>query len=254
MTTSVLRINSKHYKVKTDSDTEYRDVECAKYAWTCSCPDYNVASRACTHARLVQVSLGMRELAYPRRQTVVVETEESKECIYCHSDDVRKHSIRHNKSGDIQRYLCRSCNRKYSFSKQAHAYDAAVEAMELHFSGKTYTQITETLAKMEIEITSDTVSDWVHKYMNVMQSYIVKLTTGLTGDWDAKKKTWVVDETYIRSRKDMGFLYSLLDADTKAWIAQDIWIRQDAHSKTVSSFKAKNAREFANNQCTILYV
>lgn len=261
MTIHVLRLGGKHYRVKTDSDKEYCDVKCANYSWTCSCPDFTDKSIKCEHLDIVEISAGMRELSRPKDGTTsaltsVPITVASDECIYCHSKNVREHSIRHNKSGDVQRYICRDCKRKYTANKQTNEFDIILEAMNLHLTGRKTAEVVESLSAKhpDMKITIEIVGEWISKYKTIIHTYYSNLTRARMNRWNFATGGFDADKVYNRSKKDIAYLYSLLDAETKLWIAQGIWTKHDEYLRTLSPYKAKCLRDFQNNQCTILHV
>jgi putative transposase len=280
MTTNVLRLSEKHYKVKTDSDEEYCDVECANYAWTCSCHDHTTKAAKCAHISIAQLSADMRRLAQPKNEIVSVTKTtkdaivkdtiakegmaESEECIYCHSKNVRKHSIRHNKSGDVQRYFCRECQRKYSATRTsedvtktpASDQDIVAEAVALYFDGKKSAEISDMLHEKyeSINVIPEIVSDWIYRYKGILQGYINTIDRTQTSKWNYKSMSWESDYVYKRAKKDLAYLYSVLDNKTKVWIAYEMWTAKDDYTKTLSPYKVKQIRAFYNNECSILHI
>ena len=240
MTTHVLHVTKKHYKVKTDSEKECCDVTCTNYAWNCSCPDYQISKKNCQHTDIAEISAGMRELVHP----AIFEEPEvavSDECVYCHSKNVRKHSIRYNKSGNVQRYVCRDCKRKYSLGRTTSNYDIVVEIMDLHLAGKKNAEIAEMLStKHEDEqITEVLIGYWIVKYKEVIQSYYNTLTRKRMPRWNTAASGFVPDETYKKAKRDIRFLYSILDHDTKVWMAKKIQNKRTEYLKSLSPYKAK---------------
>jgi putative transposase len=260
MTTHVLRLGGKHYQVKTDSDKECCDVKCINYAWTCSCPDYQSKKKRCNHIDMVEISTGMRDLSYPRteiEEILEIQVATSLDgCVYCHSKNVREHSIRHNKSGDVQRYVCRDCKRKFSLTKTVNNYDIVVEVMDLHLAGKKNTEIAEMLAvKHEDEkITEILIGEWIANYKNIIQNYYIALTRTRIPHWDYSIQGFEPDEIYKRAKRDIRFLYAILDYDTKVWLAKEVQTNHTEYIKNLSPYKAKQIKAFYNNQCTILHV
>ena len=55
-------------------------------------------------------------------------------CPACGSDNIQKHGVRFNKSGNIQRYLCLECGKRFSinvgFERMKHNPKAVTAAMQ----------------------------------------------------------------------------------------------------------------------------
>lgn len=236
----VLRIDSKHYKAKTDKDDDYCDVTYSPRGWACACRDATRLSNRCDHMTMVLFSLGMREMARPETEESNVVEDVSQECIYCHSTNVRKHSIRHNKSGEVQRYFCRDCNRKYSHTPKTHKCRAVVEAINLHFDGVPYTQISKTIAETaDTKVSEATISDWVDRYSSIVKSYVQMLTYDATLYPVKGTNRYAIHPVYFKARSDIPFVFSVLDNRTKVWIAMKMWEKQDVYGAYRPSIWAK---------------
>jgi transposase-like protein len=90
----------------------------------------------CKHIWAVLISLGIRRQAKPK---IILEPIIIISCPVCDSRYLKKDGIRHNKSGDLQRYRCLECGKKFSmnigFEKIKHNPTAITAAMQLYFSG-----------------------------------------------------------------------------------------------------------------------
>jgi putative transposase len=219
MQPNVLRIDSKHYKAKTDKDNDYCDVTYSPRGWACACRDAPRLHNRCDHTRMVLFSIGLREMM-PQNQS---NDDISKECIYCHSTNVRKHSIRHNKSGDVQRYLCKDCNKKYSHATKIDKYNTIIKAMTLYFDGVTYPQIADALTSIGIKVSAGTIGDWVTKYNTIIKSYVDILTYDTQLYLVPGTNRYQIHPIYQRVRQDPSFVFSILDERTKGQIAEKMW-------------------------------
>ena len=59
------------------------------------------------HIFSVIFSFSLREQV---KKNVVIQPIVLSDCIFCHSANLKKNGIRHNKSGDIQRFECLDCH------------------------------------------------------------------------------------------------------------------------------------------------
>jgi transposase-like protein len=252
MINSVLRVREKHYKIETEKDKTPQTVRWLDTGLHCTCPNYVFKGKACEHIRRIRITLGMRDLARPED----VSYDNIRECAYCNSTDIRAHSLRHNVSGDVQRYLCHNCGKKFSFAEKKREPEKALKIMDMYFKGGRYADISRILEAEGTPLSSKAVSVWVQKYKDGMQTRMDSLVKTLPKDgWDSKRFTWDVSETTIRARDDPVFLYSLLDDETKVWLTEDIWESpKNADKQEPLSVKAKNAKAFNEYQTTILHV
>jgi transposase-like protein len=119
---SIKRINKLRYRVKSQSAEEKWYDVVKEYGhnrgghqdgeWTCTCADYLYRNTTCKHIYAVSISKELRkrivtEDIHPSLVPVSIE------CLRCKSILLLKDGKRHNKSGLIQKYLCKVC--KYRF-------------------------------------------------------------------------------------------------------------------------------------------
>jgi transposase-like protein len=154
-----------------------------------------------------------------KQQTVIVQQVNVSDCLFCHSFKLKKYGIRRNKSGDIQRFLCEDYKRNFSiyigFEKMKHNPQAITTAIQLYFSGESLRNTRHSLNLLGVDVSHQTVYNWIDKYINLMKKYVEKLKPN-GGD------TWRADELWVKFRNDMKFVFALIDNDTRFWLAQEI--------------------------------
>lgn len=74
--------------------------------WSCERDFFRATSMTCIHIVAVRYKIGFEESAPAVAESKVV-------CDSCRSAEVICRSVRHTKSGDVQRYTCRSCGRRF---------------------------------------------------------------------------------------------------------------------------------------------
>jgi hypothetical protein len=79
--------------------------------WRCSCPDHIYREVKCKHIWAVEFSLRLRAKVH---ENVVIQPVAINACLYCQSNLIVRHGVRHNKYGDIQVFQCNSCNRDFN--------------------------------------------------------------------------------------------------------------------------------------------
>jgi hypothetical protein len=98
----IKRIDDNSYKVKSQSSDIFYNVKSTEIGWKCNCPDHTSRGVKCKHIFAVEFSFNLREQV---KKSVVIQPVVVSDCVFCHSTDIKKFGIRHNKSGEIQR-LC----------------------------------------------------------------------------------------------------------------------------------------------------
>jgi putative transposase len=219
----VFRVADGFYRVKSQSSPRYYDINSTKIGWKCNCPDHKFRGKKCKHIWAVELSLGIREQA---KQNIVLEPIIITDCPICHSHNIKKSGIRHNKSGDIQRYACKDCSKIFSinigFEKMKHNPQAITAAMQLYFSGESLRSTQRSLKLIGTEVSHQTIANWIEKYTAIMKSYADNIKPDVSS-------TWRADEIYIKVRGDMKYLFALMDDETRYWIAQEVADSKDRH-------------------------
>ena len=168
------------------------------------------------HIWAVELSLKIKEQV--KKDTVIQEITFS-ECIFCQSPNIEKYSVRHNKSGDIQRFLCGNCGKTFSvnigFERMKHNSQAITTAMQLYFSGESLRNTQKSLRLLGVEVSHQTVYNWIKKYVGLMEKYTEELKPQVSD-------TWRADEVYVKIAGNMKYLFALMDDETRYWIAQEV--------------------------------
>jgi len=153
------------------------------------------------------------------RQNLVIEEVTISDCVFCHSSSIKKFGVRKNKSGDIQRFVCCDCKKTFSvnigFEKMKHNPQAITSAMQLYFSGESLRNTMKSLRLLGVEVSHQTVYNWINKYVTLMKNYVEKIVPNVSD-------TWRADELYVKIKGDMKYLFALMDDETRFWIAQEV--------------------------------
>jgi transposase-like protein len=171
----------------------------------------------------VEFSLKIREQV---RKNIVIEEVAVSSCLYCHSPSIKKFEVRKNKSGNIQRFVCCDCKRTFSvnigFEKMKHNPQAITSAMQLYFSGESLRNTMKSLKLLGVEVSHQTVYNWIRKYVSLMKVYVEKIKPNVSD-------TWRADELWVKVKGDMKYLFALMDDETRFWIAQEVAETKDKH-------------------------
>ena len=229
----VKRVDDCSYTVKSQSHEGEYCITKVDGQWLCECPDNKWRQVKCKHIFAVEFSLSIRaEVAISR----VIPELNIQNCQCCGSSNIVKNSVRHNKHGDIQRYLCKSCGKRFSinlgFEKMRATPQVITSAMQLYFTGESYRNVQKFLKLQGIEVDHSTVLRWVRKYVRLMESYVEKLKPNVSD-------TWRADELYLKVKGNMKYLFAMMDDETRFWIAQELAETKEKHDARTLFMRAK---------------
>ncbi len=212
----VRRIDEHCYRVHSQSrDAEY-DVVSTETGWNCSCPDFQFRGLKCKHIWGVEISWTLRQRV---ESQVLISAVRMDNCPRCQSQSIVRHSVRHNKNGDLQRYSCKECRLRFSknlgFEGMKASPQAITQAMQLYFTGESLRNVQKFLRLQGVNVSHVSVYAWIRKYVGLMEGYLSQITPQL-GD------TWRADELFVKVKGDMKYLFAMMDDQTRFWIAQQI--------------------------------
>jgi transposase-like protein len=130
-----------------------------------------------------------------------------------------KHGVRHNKSGNIQRYSCNSCSKWFTFNigfERMHATPQMItSAMQLYFSSESFRNSKRFLELQGVKISHVAVYKWIRKYVTLMQNYLDKIKPKV-------RDAWRTDELYLKILGNTKYLYAIMDDQTRYLIAEQV--------------------------------
>jgi len=215
----IQRLDDRFYKVASQNGHGMYNVAKARMnrtiGWVCDCPDFTYRQVKCKHIWAVEISVALRTAI----QSTVIEPLTIEVCIYCRSMSIIKWGVRHNKYGDIQKFSCQSCGRFFTvnmgFEKMKHNPQGITTAMQLYFSGESLRNTARSLRLLGVQVSHQTVYNWIEKYTTLMEKYLDKITPQVSDIWRA-------DEIFLKVRGNMKYLYALMDDETRFWIAKEV--------------------------------
>ena len=170
------------------------------------------------------------------RQNVVIKSLSTSNCVFCGSDNIVKDAIRHNKKYDLQRYLCKSCGKRFSvnigFEGMKASPQVITSAMQLYFTGESFRNVQKFLKLQGVTVSHVAVMKWVKKYVRLMNAYVEKIKPSVSD-------TWRADELYIKVKGDLKYLFAMMDDETRFLIAQEVAETKEKHDARVLFFRAK---------------
>ncbi len=210
----VNRIDDCLYTVKSQSGSGEYAVCQVNGELVCECPDFQFRHVKCKHIFAVEFSKSLREAT--KR---IAPIENLGECVYCQSSNLMKYGVRKNKSGNLQVFYCRNCQKYFTvnigFERMKHNPQAITSAMQLYFSGESLRNTQNSLKLLGVEVSYRTILNWIKKYVGLMKNYVETITPNVSD-------TWRADEIYIKVKGDMKYLFAMMDDETRFWIAQEV--------------------------------
>jgi transposase-like protein len=187
----------------------------------------------CKHIYAVDFSNNLRHKVSENR---VIQEITTQNCQFCGSSNLKKDGLRKNKSGTIQKFFCRDCHHYFTinigFERMKHNPQAITAAMQLYFSGESLRNTQKSLKLLGVEVSHKTVFMWIKKYVGLMKEYAEKITPNVSD-------TWRADELWIKVSGNMKYLFSMMDDETRFWIAQEVAETKDKHDSRLLFVQAK---------------
>lgn len=219
----IQRVEESLYTVKSQSGNGEYCVTKVDGEWLCECPDNKFRHVTCKHIFAVDFSASLRaEVAVSR----VIPELNVNACQCCGSDQIVHAGIRHNKNGDIQKYLCRSCGHYFTinlgFERMRATPQIITSAMQLYFTGESLRNVQKFLKLQGVTVSHVAVLKWIRKYVRIMNEYLEKMKPNVSD-------TWRADELYVKVKGNMKYLFAMMDDETRFWIAQEVAETKDKH-------------------------
>jgi transposase-like protein len=219
----VTRLDDVTYQVGSQSGHGLYTVAKRDGVWDCSCPDHIYREIKCKHIWAVEFSLKLRAHV---RENVVIQSLNPSICPYCASSKLVRHGLRHNKYGDLQRFTCRNCGKRFSqnlgFDGMKASPQVITSAMQLYFTGESLRNVQKFLRLQGVEVHHTTVYRWIRKYVALMEKYLDQMKPQVSD-------TWRADELYVKIKGNMKYLFAMMDDETRFWIAQEVADTKDTH-------------------------
>jgi putative transposase len=229
----IQKVEESFYVVKSQSNHGEYAVTKVDGEWVCECPDNKWRGVKCKHIFAVELSQHLNQRV---KKSVVISEVEVSGCIFCHSTHNKKMGIRHNKAGNIQRFLCLDCGKSYSvnigFERMKHNPKAITVALQLYFSGESLRNTMKSLKLIGCEVSHKTVFNWIKKYTNLMRDYVETLKPNVSD-------TWRADELWVKVKGDMKYLFAMMDDETRFLIAQEVAETKDKHDARTLFMRGK---------------
>jgi transposase-like protein/predicted nucleic acid-binding Zn finger protein len=219
----VRRVAEDEYFVHSQTSDEWYEVASTEAGWFCSCKDHAFRGIRCKHIFAVEFSHALRQAV---EKQVKIEPTDIQTCLFCYSKDIIKRGVRHNKNGDIQRFRCNGCGRRFTknlgFEHLKATPQVVTSALQLYFSGESLRNTQKFLALQGFQVSHQTIWNWIQKYVGLMERYLDRIQPKLSDAWRA-------DELYVKIKGNMKYLFAMMDDQTRFWIAQEVADTKERH-------------------------
>ncbi len=209
-------VKDNFYTVLSQSGNGSYNISKLNGEWDCSCPDHKFRNVKCKHVWAVEFSLKMRKQV---SENLVIKPLNSLSCVLCGSNQIVKNAKRHNKYGTLQRYMCKTCGKRFSvnigFEKMKASPQVITSAMQLYFTGESLRNVQKFLTLQGVNVSHVAIYKWIKKYIRLMETYLEKITPNVSD-------TWRADEIWMKFKGDMKYVFAIMDDETRFWIAQEV--------------------------------
>lgn len=243
----IKRINKLHYRVKSQSDSKIWYDVVKEYGrnlggrqdgqYSCSCCDFKYRRVICKHIHSVLFSTKLRNkiVSEDIAEPIVIQSPESKplECPKCRTQDqIVKDGKRHNKYGDIQKYLCRNCDYRFvvnvGFENAKKNPKLICAAIDLYFKGVSLRKVADHLLQFYgVKVADTSVLRWIQKFADVVAPFVDSIKApNMSG-------VYHVDEMVVHVRKEemekghYQWLWNMMDETTRYWITSKVSQRRE---------------------------
>lgn len=226
----------------------------------CECLDFQTRHQNCKHIHAVHFIKLLRKKIYQDTILQPLQELQAKEvnpnaielgqtiCPKCFSQTYQKFGIRHNKYGDMQRYVCKACNHRFVVNPAFECAKASAKiitaAIDLYFKDVSFRKISDHLQQFYgFSIHCSNVCRWVTKFTNIVQPYVDSLIPAQVGGvyhvdemlfYIRKENNNQLEkkENHTRHRFDnhYSWLWNLMDSKTRFWICSKLSQKRDTAS------------------------
>ena len=202
----VERLAPDHCLVKSQSSDHTYEVRNFGHGWMCSCPDHLHTGAHCKHIQAVEFQDNTR---------TVIEPHDDATCKFCDSP----HIIKKGKKGKKQQWGCKACGRRFvqnlGFEGKHAAPEHICTAVEMLYGGMSTRKAAAALRGMGVKASHQTILNWAECFGGMMERFVDRVAPQVG-------EKWRTDEIYVQIRGSRRYLFAMLDADTRYWIAKQV--------------------------------
>jgi putative transposase len=233
-------INDFTYRVWSQSGNSYYIVVREGLEWKCECSDFKFNRVVCKHIHAVEQLRLYQQSAFPsgKEGESLCEVEASLVCKFCGSEQIVKRGHRVTQMGNVQRYFCKNCGRKFvvndGFEKMKSTPQTVTVALDLYFKGISLRKIIDHLKQFYgVEVSHVAVFKWIKKYVELMKEYVDQLVPNVSGIWHS-------DEMMLNVNGELKWLWNVMDNQSRFWLASQITEQRETEDARLVLAEARN--------------
>jgi transposase-like protein len=207
--------------------------------WVCECADFEFNHVVCKHIYAVEKYWQGLRRAIPHGVERFEELcEPELVCKYCGSQNLIKRGIRKNKFGNVQRFSCKDCGKRFvinvGFEKMKATPQVVTVALDLYFKGISLRKIVDHLEQFySVKVTHVAVFKWIKKYVQLMKDYVDSLVPNVSGIWHS-------DEMTLNVNGELKWLWNVMCNETRFWLASQITDKRETKDARMVLAEARN--------------
>ena len=207
----IQRLSDKMFLVKSQTTDAFYKVEWSRGKWSCECQDYVKRSESCKHIYAVNFLLALPQIVLSNTRAL------ERKCPYCGSNKTILKGFRYNKSGAVRIRMCKICGRKFKDdlmrNGKGRSSALAVIAIDLFYKRLSLREIRNHLWQVYgVDKPVSTLHRWIVKLTKTMRKAVDGVTLEL-GD------KWLGDETVVKVKGKEKYLWSIMDYETRRYVA-----------------------------------
>lgn len=223
-------LNNHSFTVKSQSNPEtiYQIQKHGK-GYTCSCEHYQ-QTQTCIHIIAVKFRIDLQQ-----SNKDIMQNKPT--CDHCKSHNVVQNGKRNNKSGIINRYLCKDCGHRFTnnqgFQKKRADPEKIALALDLYYRGLSIRKVAEHFQQVHnLDVSHMTVYRWIEQYSRLASEWMNKQEIHTS-------ERWHYDETVVNVNGKARFLWNILDSRSRYLLAIHVSENRSLQNARIPLKKAK---------------
>lgn len=209
------------------SDRKYKVSHIDSYS--CECEDFKRRCKDnglyCKHIKAIILfeklknSYEMEDSPIKQEIETIIDKPQETICPFCNSAKLIKRGIRQTQIGEVQRFSCKDCKKRFVLKpipKIKGNAKLVCLAMDCYYKGLSYRDISDQFKQFYgLNLHHETIRRWILRFSEVMEKYAKTLSPKTSGIWNA-------DETMTltkKGNKDYEYVWNVMDNKTKFLLA-----------------------------------
>ncbi|MGQ0536003.1 MAG: IS6 family transposase [Methanobacteriota archaeon] len=207
-------------------------VEVVRDRWSCECAHHLATGGPCIHILAVRFQNELRASTAPPQP-------ETPSCGRCKSHNIVCNGKRHNASGTLARYLCRTCGFRFAgrdgYQKRRGDPAKIALALDLYFRGLSFRNVADHFLQVHgLDLSPMTVYRWVVRYSRLAAQWMDEQQARVG-------QRWHVDETVVNVDGQQRYLWNVMDGETRFLLATHVSRARGMEDTRAPLKKAKRA-------------